>query len=149
MDQTPERAAAAAQKRNAAYFVHILETYGLTREMYERIVLAQQGRCAGCGCQPRKQRLGVDHSHALEKLYGKGDPRSVRGLLCAICNHKILGTVHDNPERLKRLVSYLEDPPAPRALGFVLPKIEPEPYVAPPEPEPEYPSFETTLESPK
>lgn len=145
MARTPEQAAAAARKRADNYWTHIQVEYGLTREMYERLVVAQQGRCAGCGCQPRRQRLGVDHSHALEKLYGKADPRSVRGLLCAICNHKILGVVHDNPERLRRLVRYLEDPPAPRALGFVLPKVEPEAYVPPDEPEPEHTSFDTEL----
>ena len=126
------------------YWQSILEKYGLTRAMYEKLALAQQGRCAGCRCQPRMQRLGVDHSHALEKLYGKGDPRSVRGLLCGMCNHKVLGTVRDNPETLKRLVAYLEDPPAPRILGFVVPVVK-EPDDPLPEPPASDGSFETKL----
>ena len=124
------------------YWEHIQATYGLSREQYEKLAVAQGGRCAGCRCQPKKQRLGVDHSHALDKLYGKGDVRSVRGLLCSMCNHKVLGTVRDNPETLKRLTAYLEDPPAPRVLGFVTVIHQPE-DVPPPEPEPS--SFDTKL----
>lgn len=126
------------------YWAHIEATYGLTREMYEKILLAQQGRCAGCRCQPRKQRLGVDHSHALEKHYGPGNPRSVRGLLCSMCNHRVLGTVRDNPETMRRLLRHLEDPIAPRVLGFVVSQVQ-EPDVPLPESEPEHVSFETML----
>jgi hypothetical protein len=123
-----------APTRYRDYWQHIQATYGLSREQYERLAVAQGGRCAGCRCQPKKQRLGVDHSHALDKVYGKGDVRSVRGLLCSMCNHKILGTARDNPETLGRLKNYLEDPPAPRVLGLVAVQVQPE-DVPPPEPD--------------
>src|SRR3990172_883160 len=37
--------------------------YGLSIEAYERMLLAQQGRCAICLGLPKKNRLAVDHDH--------------------------------------------------------------------------------------
>src|SRR4051794_33920797 len=62
---------------------------GVTREQYERMYKAQQGRCAICGKKKPPHRQGqprnspflhVDHCHKSGK---------VRGLLCYSCNSKL------------------------------------------------------------
>ena len=55
------------------------------------MLAAQNGGCAICHRPPKRIRLAVDHDH---KGSGK---TSVRGLLCSMCNHKIVGMI----ERLK------------------------------------------------
>lgn len=57
-----------------------------------------------CGRQPKKQRLNVDHCHATEK---KGFLK-VRGLLCGMCNRKILGMIERFRVDPQRIVEYLE-----------------------------------------
>lgn len=73
--------------------------YGLSREAYDAMVIAQLGRCAICD-EPGD--LVVDHDHA-------SDPESprVRGLLCPRCNHG-LGHFRDNPDFLMGAVAYLK-----------------------------------------
>lgn len=69
---------------------------------YDRMFKRQGGRCAGCGGRPRARRLAIDHNHKTSK---------VRGLLCAICNHDILGPAErlaDPVGTLRRLADYLE-----------------------------------------
>jgi len=78
--------------------------YGLTIEKYEDILAAQNGVCKICGRPPKKQRLNVDHDHALEK---KG-LMFVRGLLCAMCNHKILGVIERYRVDPQKIVDYLQ-----------------------------------------
>lgn len=70
--------------------------YGLTREQYDAMVIAQLGRCAICDQQ---SDLVVDHIDT-------DDGPVVRGLLCDRCNHG-LGHFRDSPERLIAAVSYL------------------------------------------
>lgn len=76
---------------------------GLSIEEYEVLLERQAGVCAICGRRPKKIRLNVDHDHAAEKL----GILKVRGLLCAMCNHRVLGII----ERLKvdpqAIVDYL------------------------------------------
>lgn len=97
---------------------------------------AQDGACAICRSPLRnrydpttKGLVGqVDHDHKKEKL--EGTRASIRGLLCAWCNHQLLGVAaKDNAEKLRRAADYLDDPPAARvldltpspAVGFVPP----------------------------
>lgn len=77
--------------------------FGITRERYEELLALQDGRCAICLRSPRSQRLAVDHDHKTGE---------VRGLLCKVCNHRLLGAAKDNIETLRRAVNYLEYPPA-------------------------------------
>jgi len=53
--------------------------YGITLQQYERILVAQGGRCACCGAASNRngKRLFVDHDH---------ETGAVRGLLCLKCN---------------------------------------------------------------
>lgn len=90
------------RKRKLWFWFH------LTEADYETIEKAQNGGCAICG-RPAKEdrRLAVDHNHKTGL---------VRGLLCWICN-KTVGLFHDDAGRFQKLVEYLENPPATKALG--------------------------------
>jgi hypothetical protein len=81
-----------------------LKQYGLTKETYQVMVNAQEGRCAVCrrkpqDCNRRNENLAVDHNH----LTGK-----VRGLLCHHCNVAI-GLASESADRLEMLARYLRE----------------------------------------
>lgn len=74
-------------------------------ESYEALWRAQKGVCAACG-QPEQsvskrgtRSLAVDHCHVTGR---------VRGLLCGNCN-RALGLLHENPERVRSLLRYLQE----------------------------------------
>jgi hypothetical protein len=107
-----------ARSRTNAHAARIGKTYGITAEEYATILAAQRGACAICK-QKRSYRLNVDHSHA--------DGR-VRGLLCRLCNGRLLTAARDNPETLRRGADYLENPPAVAVIGErLVPTTEPAP----------------------
>lgn len=85
------------------------KTYGISTEEYDRILEAQDGKCAICGRKPTgKKRLAVDHDHKTG---------AVRGLLCAgegRCNEGLLGGAHDDARMLWNAYVYLTTPPAGR-----------------------------------
>lgn len=88
---------------------HLVRKYGVSLADYERMLVAQGGRCAICECVEASQHNGVfhvDHCHATG---------AVRGLLCRGCNH-VLGHVKDDPEVLKRAIAYLV-PQIPELIG--------------------------------
>ena len=76
--------------------------YGLTLEAYEKLLVAQNGRCAICGNSGGRKdgsgRLHVDHNHRTGK---------VRGLLCGWCNTSI-GRFDDRPDILPQTIEYLK-----------------------------------------
>ena len=78
--------------------------YGVTREQYDAMVLAQGGRCAICRVdEPGKGSSGktalwcIDHDHTTN---------AVRGLLCRHCNTAV-GLFKDNPEVMERAAEYV------------------------------------------
>lgn len=79
--------------------------YGITREDYEVMLLAQGGRCAICGEQETARanngqqimELAVDHDHVTGQ---------VRALLCSNCN-KGIGNLRDDPDILQAAADYL------------------------------------------
>jgi len=76
--------------------------YGITIELYDRMVIGQKGLCRICG-KPETlsgKSLAVDHCHKTGVI---------RGLLCAKCN-KALGLLGEDPRRLRLAASYLEVP---------------------------------------
>lgn len=77
------------------------ETYGITREQYDRLLQEQGGRCAICGTAhvPTDMHpdLVIDHDHSTGK---------VRGLLCPNCNQGI-GHLKDSAETTDRASAYL------------------------------------------
>jgi hypothetical protein len=101
------------RRRQRARFRHVKKTYDLDAADYTRLQLEQMDRCAGCD-GTRDYELSVDHDHALVESHGMRG--SVRGLLCRRCN-KILRDVRDDPQVLRQLADYLDDPPARKVLG--------------------------------
>lgn len=101
----------------------LMDGFKLTIEKWETVNTYQRGVCALCGrpCHTGK-RLATEHSHA-SGLF--------RGLLCAQCN-PILGKLENAWVRLgmhkqdsvtlvefvRRLLGYLQMPPATAALGY-------------------------------
>jgi RNA polymerase-binding transcription factor DksA len=86
---------------------HLWNLYRLTPEAYAKIEEFQGGVCAACGKPSERVRLAVDHEHSTGR---------VRGLLCWICN-RALGYIRDRQEIAEGLALYLQEPPAPIALG--------------------------------
>lgn len=72
---------------------------GMTLEWYDDKLLEQCGGCAICGRRPARIRLAVDHCH----LSG-----AIRGLLCYICNRKVLGVIEKFKIDPRKIVAYLE-----------------------------------------
>jgi len=68
------------------------------------MMLAQQGKCAGCERDfasltgIKNDVAHIDHDHV---------SNVIRGLLCRSCNH-VLGLVDDDTKILRRLASYLD-----------------------------------------
>lgn len=67
---------------------------------YEYRLKAQGGVCAICSKPPKRRRLCVDHNHRTGK---------VRGLLCDLCNRRILGRLerYRNYASLAAIKAYL------------------------------------------
>lgn len=81
-------------------------SHGLERTEYDAILAAQDNSCAVCSSGFSK-KPHVDHCHENEVI---------RGLLCYQCN-VALGLLHDNPDRIRRLADYVEEPP------FSIPRV--------------------------
>ena len=95
-------------RSKASHEARVQDTYGLEPGEYDRLFQAQGGRCAICG-GTRRQRLSVDHCHKTGQ---------VRGLLCRMCNGRLLTSARDNPNTLRSAADYLERPPAVEILGI-------------------------------
>jgi hypothetical protein len=76
-----------------------LRRYGITKQEYDALFNAQNGRCAICKRPPTVRRLAVDHRHKDGK---------VRGLLCWKCNKFVLGGSNEKLDILREAVAYLE-----------------------------------------
>ena len=81
-----------------ARWVASLKKYGLTRETWDAMIIAQNGLCGICANPMVKHREPcIDHCH---------DTGKVRGLLCVSCNLG-LGKFEDSTEILSRAILYL------------------------------------------
>lgn len=79
---------------------HARWKYGVDRGTYDRMLAAQDGKCAICRTSEpgvRLVRFHIDHCH---------NSKAVRGLLCEHCNRG-LGHFDDDPELLRRAADYL------------------------------------------
>jgi len=95
-------------RSKSAHETRVNKTYGLLPGEYDRLLAAQNGRCAICH-GTRSRRLAVDHSHSTGL---------VRGLLCARCNNQLLAKgARDDPGVLERAAQYLRQPPAIEIIG--------------------------------
>lgn len=114
---TGSRCKACASK--ASHDTRLKATYGITREEYAELLEFQGGRCFICQRQVHSRRLAVDHDHKTGE---------VRGLLCSDnergCNHAVLGNIRDI-DMARRIVGYLEEPPARRLFGKEVGRADP------------------------
>jgi len=78
---------------------YLTRRYGITRDTYNQMFAAQDGKCAICSVTVKGKRLCVDHDH---------ETGQVRGLLCDLCN-TALGAVRDSTELLSKAIAYLKE----------------------------------------
>lgn len=96
-------------RRTYSHSKHIMALYGLLPEEYDEVYRFQQNRCFICQrATGATKKLSVDHDHKTGM---------VRGLCCTMCNKYILGWARDDIEFFKRVIEYLEHPPAVAAIG--------------------------------
>lgn len=83
---------------------HLRCDYGITPEIYKRMLIEQNNVCAICGKEEtvknykdKVSSLAVDHDHKTGKI---------RGLLCQKCNSG-LGKFEDNEDNMLKAVEYL------------------------------------------
>ena len=81
--------------RRRTYHYEIWKKYRLDPDVYDRMVIEQEGRCLICG---EPSDLVVDHDHKTGE---------VRGLLCSLCNSG-LGMFRDRIGSLVSAAHYLE-----------------------------------------
>lgn len=98
------------RRSEVAWDRRIRSVYGIGAVEYAAILEAQGGACFICQrATGATKRLAVDHDH----LTG-----AVRGILCGPCN-RLLGHLRDDVDAARRVVSYLERPPAVSVLEAV------------------------------
>ncbi len=93
--------------------------YGITVEFYWKLYEFQNGMCYICErAYGKTKRLAVDHDHKCEAGHPVENACElcVRGLLCTMCNRKIVGHLRDDPAAFRRGAEYLENPPARRLM---------------------------------
>lgn len=76
------------------YQYHIKRTYGLEQEIFDNLIVDQNGLCAIC---KTNECVYVDHNHETGK---------VRGLLCPSCNTAI-GLLKEDPKLFYAALGYL------------------------------------------
>jgi hypothetical protein len=84
--------------------------FDLTLAEKEELIEFQGGGCICAdwtGYNGATRALSTDHDHATGV---------VRGALCKHCND-LLGRVRDDPQYFRRMIAYLEDPPAVKLFG--------------------------------
>jgi hypothetical protein len=87
--------------------------FGITLEQAKTIEEFQGGGCICAewtGYNGATRALSTDHDHQTGE---------VRGRLCKHCND-LLGRVRDNPDYFRRMIAYLENPPARRLFGRIV-----------------------------
>lgn len=94
------RAARYLAQRVQLFTQNLLKKYGITRETWDVMLIAQSGRCKVCG-DPMDALYEpcVDHDHKTGK---------VRGLLCGPCNRAV-GLLKDDPIRAENVAQYLRE----------------------------------------
>lgn len=86
-----------------------LTCYGLTQELFDRLLAIQQSACAMCR-EPfiEGRPIFIDHDHACCRNEKSSCGTCVRGLLCLSCN-TALGHIERKYEMAR---AYLDSPPA-------------------------------------
>lgn len=71
----------------------------MTLEDYDAKLLSQNNSCAICDRIPSRISLAVDHNHKSGR---------VRGLLCYLCNRRVLGRLERCRVDPRKIVAYFE-----------------------------------------
>ena len=105
----PSRFCDACKKENARLGRRkaLCSKYGISLDIYEKILEEQGFACAICGSPASTKCLAIDHCH---------ETGGVRGLLCTKCNGG-LGQFNDNVTTLEAAIKYLE------SYGFAVAKL--------------------------
>jgi hypothetical protein len=108
----------------------------LTPTEWQTLWRSAKGKCPICRCGLRNRydpksegrTASCDHNHRVEKaLLARGVPplealrRSIRGLLCGWCNHRVLPMLQDKVEMAHRAALYLKAVPAQKLLKHAAP----------------------------
>jgi hypothetical protein len=101
------------ERKHNAHETRVAATYGLRPGEYEKLYLAQGGKCAvkDCRATGRTKLLAVEHDHHVN-----GKRESIRGLMCSMHNNWI-GKANDDPTVFESIAEYLRHPPAFDVLG--------------------------------
>ena len=78
---------------------HHLKRYGITLEEYDKLLTAQEYKCAICDMFLKNIIVHLDHNHQTGEI---------RGLLCQKCNFG-LGNFQDNSSLLQKAIKYLDN----------------------------------------
>jgi hypothetical protein len=85
--------------RTASQRRRTLRQYGLAQEEFDGLLIAQAGRCPGCGTDdPGAKGWCIDHCHSSGR---------VRALLCGRCN-SVVGLSGESPATLRALADFVE-----------------------------------------
>jgi len=101
----------ASQRRNRKLHPKYIQNanlkhkFNITLDIYEKMLLNQNGKCAVCNKSQESRRLAIDHDHKCCSGY-RSCGKCIRALLCMRCN-SVLGLVDENPEILRDLLTYL------------------------------------------
>lgn len=87
-----------AKRRTAIRERHLQRSYGIGLAEYERMLKAQNGKCAICSVSQGESAFAVDHDH---------ETAVVRSLLCTRCNQAV-GFLRDSTTLARQLAEYLE-----------------------------------------
>lgn len=93
---------------------HLIKSYRMTTAQYDQMLALQGGQCAICGSDDpdrlakgkQRKSFAIDHDHSCCPG-SRSCGQCVRGLLCHPCNQGI-GSLNDDPERLRKAIDYLE-----------------------------------------
>jgi len=107
--QTHKAQARLTQKKNYPKYRQKIKEYGRRHAVRVREREAGRRKPTSCEVCGGTQSISFDHCHQ----------RGIfRGWLCGSCN-KILGFANDNPDRLRKLIAYLE-----RTKNLISPQLE-------------------------
>lgn len=81
---------------------YLQRTYGLSLAQFLKMMLRQGRKCAICGRHFNKYKAFVDHAHK-----NMPDAGRVRGILCFLCNKRLLGRGNENPTLHEVAAKYL------------------------------------------
>ena len=89
------------RKRSSGRRYDLKSNYGITEEEYDKLLKAQDNKCAICGKTEENsgRKLSVDHCHT---------SNGIRGVLCTACN-TALGKFKDDVHLLEMAIKYLKE----------------------------------------